>query len=196
MSKAKVESIAASQFIHLIESGQYKKKKKIESFLEQSKAYLSDYFSSWEGKRHEFRNQNMVAKFVAKKVNETDHSGLIDELLCYVRHDVVFPLLQLDSKAIREDGENESLKSYLLPKTFYVRPTLNKVGKRKVGQYDFLFGGQSDEELIAEIRDMAMKHKQLESNYEDFKSIAEHCSMLQEKKKVQTPYGSVSLIAH
>lgn len=192
MTKKEQTALAAREFIHLIESGNYQEMKRLESFLKQAKTQMREMLSDSEGKRHEFRDLNMVAKFVPKKVFETDHSSIIEELLCYVRHDVVFPLISLDARQIKEE-QYDQLKDYLLPQTYYVRPTLNKIGKQKVGKFDFLFGGQSEEELITEIGTCSLKHKELEDLYSDFKLKIQSCPVFKVKKKVTTPYGSISL---
>ena len=196
MTNQKQAALSASEFISFIESGDYKKMKQTEVFLKQAKGCLREMLTEWEGKRHEFKDLNMVAKFVPKKVFETDHSGLIEELLCYVQHDFISPLIRLEPKAIKENEIYETLREYLLPKTFYVRPTLNKVGKMEVSLHDYIFGGQTEKELIAEIKETSLQYKQHETHYEHFKTLVQNCPVLQAKKKVATPYGSVSLIPH
>lgn len=184
----------AAEFIELIETGIYKKLKDTETFLKQAKEELRGNLESYEGKRHEFKALNMVAKFVPKNQWETNHAGMIDELLCYVHPEIAFSVIRLDAKRIKEDCISDLLKPYLLPSTYYVRPTLNKKGKNVIGKIDYFFGGQSLEELVAEIKMTNLEHKKYQELYDEFKRKALDCTTLQEQRKVSTPYGSISLL--
>lgn len=196
MTKIKDESIAATKFIELIESGTYQNLKQTEIFLEQAKQELRQMLEPYETKRHEFKEINMVAKFVRKCQWETNHAGLIEELLCYVRPEYALSVIQLDTKLLKEKKALEQLTPYQLPTSFYVKPALNKSGKEKIKTYDYLFGGQDEKQLIEEIRDVTHEHEQLKKKYDRFKRIAGDCPVLKAHKKVTTPYGSISLIAN
>ncbi|MFP7442542.1 MULTISPECIES: hypothetical protein [Bacillus] len=192
---------AAAAFINLIESGTYQKLKQQETFLDQSKEALRGMLYHYEGKRHEFKEINYVAKFVRKNVWQTNHAGLIEELLCYVQPNIAAKAIQLDVKKIKEANEegcnvHHLLTPYQNPDTYYLRPTLNKHGKRQIRTHDYLFGGQSIEELVTEIRDNTVTFKAYAEEYEHFKKAAEQCPVLKEKYKVTTPYGSVSLLSN
>ena len=186
--------LSSSVFESFIEKGTYQKMKEKENFLKQSKAYLREIFEPSAEKRHEFKN-GMVAKFVSKNVYETNHSSLIEELFCYLSPEFVFPLIKLDDKQLKEQNLLEELIPFQLPPKYYVRPTLNKVGKSKIIIVDYLFGGQTEEELMEEIRNTNDELKLIKDEYNSLlKSQIINCPVLRDKKKVSTKYGSISLI--
>ncbi|MDQ0271225.1 hypothetical protein [Cytobacillus purgationiresistens] len=186
-------SVSEASFINLIESGKYKELKQTEIFISQAKEHLRSSLNEWEGKRHAFPNLNMVAKFVPQKKWETNHASLIEDLFCYVKPEYIFPLISFNKKATDEQSYID-IKPFIEEPTFFVKSTLNKVGKKSLMTNDYLFGGQSIEELITEIRDSSIQYRSLKEAYEEFKRSAESCSVLNSKKKVPTPFGSVSLI--
>jgi hypothetical protein len=183
---------AAEGFINLMESGIYERMKQNKMFLDQSKSYLRSVLEPYETKRHVFKDLNWVAKFVPKKIWKINQAGLIEDLFCYVNPDIALSVLNLDAKSL--EGDEMDLDTYLLPKSFYVRPTLNKSGKSYVRLHDYLFGGQTIEELVAEIRFSSLEGAKYQEVYSRFKEKSLHCSLLKEKRKINTPYGSVSLI--
>lgn len=190
--KKTLNTSAAKELIHLIESGTYEKMKQNKTLLEQSKAYLRDLLEPYPAKRHEFKELNWVAKFIPKKIWETDNERLIEDLLCYIKPEIALSVIKLDTKRIKSGGVK--LDAYLLPKSHYVRPTLNKFGKSKVKLTDFLFGAQTEVEMVAEIKACSFEEKKYEEIYNHFKESSNRCSVLLEQRKVTTPYGSVSLI--
>ncbi|WP_264739537.1 hypothetical protein [Cytobacillus firmus] len=147
-----------------------------------------------EGKRHEFKNLNWVAKFVAKNIWVTNHSGIIEELLCYVQPDIAFSVMKLDSKSIKDDNQVGLLKPYTIPTTSFIKPALNKKGKSFIDNRDYLFGGQCEEELLSEIMAVTKELQTYQIRYEDFRKSCLRCPDLRERKKVTTPYGSISLL--
>ncbi|WP_028393918.1 hypothetical protein [Bacillus cihuensis] len=192
--KVEKELLPSEKLEVFITSSEYNLLKQNTSFLKQAKKHLREQFSHYEGKRHEFKDINMLAKFVPVKVYETDHKGLIQELLCYVRPDVIFPLIQLSG--IKEEDKDlpfNSLK-YTFPKTYYVKPFFNKIGKIYNQTTDYLFGGQTTEQLLEEIKDSSSTLKSLEEKYDNLKNYAITCSAFNEKNKILTSFGSLSKI--
>lgn len=185
--------LAASEFIRLIESGAYRELKKTESLLKGAKENLRKKLEHSPSKRHEFPTANMVAKFVPKKVWEIDHVSLIEELFCYLRPEHVLSIVRLD-KSLLTDDLKEMLSKYQLPAHYYVRPTLNKVGKELVGKFDYQFDQVEEKELAAMIGVLSQRFKKLEENHEKIKNTIMRCPELQSKKKITTPYGSISLL--
>ena len=191
-----VEKNALFDFELYVREGKYQEMKQKEDFLKQAKNYLRLEFETFEGKRHVFKSINMVAKFVTKEVRKTNHSGLIADALDYVRLESLVPLLSLNHKAIVHDELEKEVAPYLLPTTYYVKPTLNKVGKSYVRKSEYLFGGQSPIELLAEIRAVTEELKRLETEYETLKESLSLIPKLKEKKKLSSSVGSVSYIAN
>lgn len=194
LNEQRRDNNASAAFIELIESRTYQRLKQAETFLKQAKEALRFMLEPHEGKRHEFKNLNWVAKFVAKSIWETDHNGIIEELLCYVQPEIAFSLIKLDVKSLKEDNQVDMLNPFILPTTSYIRPTLNKKGKSFTVNKDYLFGGQSVEELVAEILTVTEELQKHQERYEDFKKSCLSCPDLRERKKVTTPYGSISLL--
>lgn len=183
-------------FESFVTEGDYKLMKQHEAFLKQSKAYLEEELKTSNNKRHEFPNVNMVAKFVAKEIRNTNEEGLIEDIFDYVKPELALPLFTLDSKKMKDESVDIVAKPYLLPATYYVRPYLNKIGKQHVNLKDYLFGGQTLEQLVTEIYTVTKSYKKTVSEYEKVKdSLFDYLDQV-EMKKVTTKVGSVSRIAH
>lgn len=193
-----VEKTAIEEFEEYVREGKYEKMKVREAFLKQAKLHLREEFEVLPGKRHVFQDINMVVKFVTKEIRETNHSSLIADALDYMRLDALVPLLSLNHKAIQSDELDKELAPYLLPTTYYVKPTLNKIGSSFVKKPDYLFGGQSPAELLQEVNSVRTELERLENEYERLKeSLALQLQLIEsEKKKLSSSVGSVSYIAN
>lgn len=190
------ELLPLRDFELYVQEGKYQEMKKLESFLKQAKDYLRGALHSLPGKRHEFKSINMVAKFVTEEVKETNHSGFITDALDYVRLEALLPLLSLNHDAIKRDELEKEIAPYLLPTTYYVRPTLNKAGKTYVQPTDYLFGGQSHLELLAEIKAVTEELDVVTKEYETLKESLHSLPQLKKKKKLSTSVGSISYLAN
>ncbi|MEK5149111.1 hypothetical protein MKX53_19190 [Psychrobacillus sp. FSL K6-4615] len=179
-----------------IKEGQYREMKQREHFLEEAKLFLRKEFDQLPGKRYVFDEINMVVKYVTKEKRITDHSAIIMDLFDYVKPDMAISLISLDVKKMNNENKAELAAPFLLPPTYYVRPTLNKKGKSYTQKVDTLFGGQSYEDLLQEIQ---REHKKLETNqreYESLKVQLEQIPKLIKDKKIKTSIGSVSYLPH
>lgn len=179
-----------------VKEGHYREMKQREHFLKQAKQFLRTEFDQLPGKRFVFNEINMVVKYVTKEKRKTNHMGLITDLFDYVKPEMALPLISLDSKKMANENKTELAASFLLPQTYYVRPTLNKMGKSYTQKVDTLFGGQSIEELLKEIQ---LESKKLEANqveYERLKEQLEQMPNLIKDKKVKTSIGSISYLPH
>ena len=183
-------------FETFVTSGGYQTMKQHEAFLKQAKAHLREELKPLPGKRHLYPELNMVAKFVARKVQTTDHEKLIEDLFDYVKPELVLPILSLDGKRMKEVDMSADAAPFLLPPTYYVRPTLNKFGKRFTGVRDYLFGGQSKEELLTEIQMVTKKREASEEEYNQLKERLYLHAESEKTKQISTSIGSVSRIAH
>lgn len=186
-------SEAIAHFIQFVEKGTYGEKKNAENFLKDAKSELKELLYAYDGRRFEFEKAGMVAKFVAKEIREVNHEQLIRDISDYILEDHLHHVLEVDLHKITED-QKEDLTQFYLPATYYVRPTLNKAGKCHIKPKDILFGGQSELELVTEIRDVSAQLKQYEEEYEQLKTLLAADSVLQEKGKIKTPIGSLSYL--
>lgn len=189
-------SIPVTDFEKLVTSGAYQSMKQGEAFLKEAKAHLREELFSLSGKRHEFPEINMVAKFVAKKIQRTDHEGIIEELLDYVKPEVALSLLSLDQTALKKENQLAPILPFQDNDTYYVRPYLNKAGKQYVSLHESLFGGQSREQLVREIKMASTFQKKMVATYDDIKARLSKQKELVEQKKVKTTVGSLSYIAN
>lgn len=183
-------------FEQFIKEGKYLAIKQREHFLEEAKSFLKCEFENLPGKRHVFKDINMVVKFVTKEIRNTNHHGLITELFDYVKPEMALPLLSLDKKKLKAENKDELAAPFLLPTTYYIKPTLNKKGKAFVQKVDTLFGGQTYEELLFEINEVSTELTLLQNEYEEMKAELEKIVELTEKKKLKTSVGSISYLTH
>lgn len=115
-------------FVEFVQEGHYSEKKNAESFLKESKNELRQLLYAYEGKRFEFEKAGMVAKYIMKEVREIDQVRLMLDLSDYIMEGHLHHVVEVDVKKITED-QKEDLTQFYLPATYYVRPSLNKVGK-------------------------------------------------------------------
>lgn len=188
-------SNTVQSFLEFIQKGHYSKKKNAESFLKEAKDELRQLLYAYEGKRFEFEKVGMVAKYVTKEVREINQEQLILDLSDYILEEHLHHVLEVDPKKLTED-QKEDLSQFYLPATYYVRPTLNKVGKTYTEPQDILFGGQSEIELVTEIRNVSAHFKRLDAEYDRLKAEWSKDADLIKKKKLKTPVGSLSYLPH
>lgn len=182
-------------FLEFVQEGHYSKKKNAEAFLKDAKNELRQLLYAYEGRRFEFKKVGMVAKYVAKEVREIDQQQLMLDLADYILEDHLHHVVEMDLKKVTED-QKEDLQQFYLPATYYVSPTLNKVGKSFMKPQEILFGGQSEVELITEIRDVSAHLKRLDAEYDLLKAEWAKDGNLIEKKKLMTTIGSLSYLAN
>ena len=188
-------NVPTTAFEAFVKEGKYNIMKQQEAFLKQAKGHLRTELEQYSIKRHEFPEQNMVAKFVAKEIRETDQTGLLNDLFDYVRAESSLSLISIDPKLVKESDVVEMFEPFRLPSTSYVRPYLNKVGKSFLDTQDYLFGGQSIDELLLEIKEVDLKHKKSLDEYEKVKRLFDHKDY-EKLLKFKTTVGSMSRIAH
>lgn len=183
------------RFVRFVDSGSYGEMKNAEQFLECAKEELRSMLYEQDGKRFEFPEAGMVARFTVKSVREINQEQLIEDLSDYLHEEQLLEVLEIDKKKLTPELIKE-LDPFLLPATYYAKPTLNKVGKGFRRQEDVLFGGQSELELISEIRDVAAHLKRYKEEYEDIRSQLMADAKLREAKKIKTKVGSISYVPH
>jgi len=85
----------------LLENRFYQRMKMAEDNTKAIKKTLRAQLESHESKRHEFKKHNLVAKFVAKKVANTDYAAL-NEFLNDLG--LLVPTVKLNHKDIKSDA--------------------------------------------------------------------------------------------
>lgn len=120
-------SLAAELMERFMEEGKYpllnQQKGKIDKLTTSVRKKLEES----EVKRHEFSEFNMVGKFIAKKVYETDYIALNEYL-----YDIglLLQVAEIDNNAI--DGNVlyfDMIQDFKLSDSFYIKPNFNKAGK-------------------------------------------------------------------
>jgi hypothetical protein len=177
----------------LLENRFYQRMKMAEDNTKAIKNTLREQLESHESKRHEFKNHNLVAKFVAKKVANTDYERL-NEFLNDIG--LLVPTVKLNHKDIKKDALLlDAFSPYQLEQKYKLHIAFNKEGKL-IKQYPTEnFEDKNINELIESYTSWNMDHKRLVDEYEKTKLEMLACPVLQKEKKVSHKYGSVSKVA-
>ncbi|WP_209124508.1 hypothetical protein [Alkalihalobacillus sp. BA299] len=185
--------VAGSIMEDLLENRFYQRMKMAEDNTKAIKKTLREQLESHESKRHEFKNHNLVAKFVAKKVANTDYEGL-NEFLNDIG--LLVPTVKLNHKDIKKDALLlDAFSPYQLEQKYKLHIAFNKEGKL-IKQYPTQsFEEQCINELIDSYSNWNSEHKRLVTQYEETKIELLACPILKKEKKVSHKYGSVSRVA-
>lgn len=183
------------QFECFLLDGHYGRMKATAAFLDAAKAELRQLLEGQPERRIEYSDLGMVAKFVPKPVSQVNQQQLIEDLSDYVWTGELHPLIQLDPKKL-SDSQKEELAGFLLPAAYYAKPSLNKKGKAYVQIPDILFGGQSEEELVAEIRNVTFQKEGYSKRYEEIKEALLNDLSLRREKKIKRDWCSFSYVEH
>lgn len=170
-----------------LESGKYSEMKDIEGFLEQSKEHIHTMYRQSEQRRHLFKDIDMLIKFVPVPTYSVDHPKLIDSLEDYLSDTYLSKLLSLDTKKLKKDDLIEDMQPFIVKQKPFLRLALNKHGKSMVSKNDYLFGGQSIEEMLLEYRSMKLHLETISTDYKEMMS-----DFLRKTSKSQkTKYGTL-----
>lgn len=197
-------SVAAGLMEKFIEDGNYPLLKQSEGKVKKLTTSVKGRLESSELKRHVFENYNMVGKFIAKKIYETDYIALNEYL-----YDIglLLQVAEIDNKAIQgNELYFDMIQDFKLPDTFYIKPNFNKAGK-EITKGTTPFEVSDDLHLDALVKEIAIlkpKIKELDYQYEKLKRklmrLPEIELMQSLSKDLRVPiphkYGSLSLIAN
>jgi hypothetical protein len=200
MAKKKVEkSVVAELMEGFIEEGTYPKLKRTEAKIDILTTSIKQRLQSSEVKRHEFSKYNLVGRFIAKKVYETEIIGLNEYLkdLGLLLH-----VVEIDNNKMKTNELYlDMITPFVLDKSYFIKPNFNKAGK--------LMNQLTDYEVTEEwkIQDMAKElsilkplEKSLINDYEKLKwqllnSEEMKKLMLQEQRSpIPHRFGSISLM--
>lgn len=177
-----------AKFIDFLISGRYNDMKVTEGFLEQSKEFLLSIYQHSSEKRHVFHDIGMVIKFVPKPSYQINQPLLIDSLEDYLSDTYLAKVLSLDHSVLKRDDQLSGLQPFIQKQTAFLRPAFNKVGKGFYAKKDFLFGGQSIEEMLLEYRFMK---QQLDLMTTDYKNIMA-AILPHVQDSIKTEYGTIA----
>ncbi|MFT9496318.1 MULTISPECIES: hypothetical protein [Bacillota] len=196
--------VAAKMMESFIESGQYshlmQTKKKIKLLTEAMKQRLE----SSEVKRHEFEKYQLVGRFIAKKVYETDIIKLNEYLFDL---GLLLPVIEIDNKKIQENILYwDMIKDFQLEDTFYLKPNFNKVGKalNNISRNFEVTERWSLEDMARTLSLLKPQAKTYSNNYEKLKrqisklDEIERIKRLPKEERFPIPhkYGSLSVLAN
>lgn len=199
-------SYAAQLMEAFIHDGNYKSLKAADADLKSVKKSFHDKLKDSEISRHEFKEQNIVCKFVRKEIYHTNYK----ELNKYIQENYgwLSQVAKLDMTSIKKEAELlKKINPFQDPPTFYVKPSLNKVGKERVKFRTTNFDNGDLESLGNVFLRLHTIDKECKLDYEVLKKDMMKCTIVQEliqtddpkhikelKKQMSHSYGSVSVI--
>ncbi|QCJ45448.1 V-type ATPase 116kDa subunit family protein (plasmid) [Bacillus sp. S3] len=204
-TQKKVKKSAAAELMEkFIEDGKYPELKQSEVKIKRLTTSVKEKLEKSDSKRHEFKEFDMVGRFTAKKVYETDYIGLNEYL-----YDVglLLQVVEIDNKAIQSNElYMDMIQDFKLPDTFYLKPNFNKVGKElnKIPSSFEIAEHWCINDLVKELAILKPKVKQLNSEYDHLKRrllrLPEFQNLITNPKLIREPiphkFGSLSLIAN
>lgn len=190
---------AAELFVEFFQAGHYPQMKSLEHQMKGNKKknqlgivdVLREKLEARENKRHEFKDFNVVAKFVAKSVYDVNQRGINEYLHEY--YGLFLPIAKIDYTKAKKEGKLDIIKPFIQYTPYSVVPYFNKHGKLEMPNNDFSCKSVND--LVKTWRKLKMEHQQLEQSYETLKKQMEKCPVLQKARKLEHKFGSLSLKA-
>lgn len=183
---------AALDFREFVVEGFYAKKGQYEKNTIAAKAMLRDRLHSSDQKRHEYTELGWVAKFMPKQRRAIDHAAIIEELLCYIKSEALSQTITFNKKRMDADGATSFVENYMYPPTYYIKATLNKLGKQFGDAILEDYNGVSEMDLIRSIEFNTTRKKELEERHT--KLLVPFRTM--EEQKFNLDIGSISKIAN
>lgn len=198
------KSVAAELMEKFIDDGKYPELKQAEGKIKKLTSSVKQRLETSELKRHVFKDFNLVGRFTAKKIYETDYIKLNEYL-----YDIglLLQVSEIDNKAIQTNElYMDMIKDFKLPETFYVKPNFNKLGK-ELNKVPASFEITDQWEINDMVRQLAIlkpQVKELTKEYERLKQILmrlpeiEHLSSLPKHQRESIPFkfGSLSLVSN
>ncbi|WP_077303306.1 hypothetical protein [Virgibacillus pantothenticus] len=186
---------AADLMEQFIEDGIYYEKKYVETKLKDNKKALKNILIASDMKRHEYKNLNMVAKFIPRMIYEWDEKGVIEYLIDYLVPEVYIDCLTIDHKKIASiKNWNEMSKPFRQKASNHIKLNFNTTGKQllKIDLEDHQT--KDEQKLLVEIKVLQKKNQFLVDDFHMLKEKMVQCNQLKEKRKLPCKYGSVSLV--
>ncbi|KZE67923.1 hypothetical protein AWM68_17265 [Fictibacillus phosphorivorans] len=200
-AKKQIISTAAEMMEQFIEEGTYPHLKQSEEKVKRLTSSMRKRLEQSESKRHEFKDFNLVGRFTAKKIYQTDYISLNEYLYDL---GLLLHVVEIDNKSIQENELYlDMIQDFKLEDTFFVKPNFNKLGKSLNALPEEYFI-PDDCELTRLARDILILKPQIKDfknqydklkwkllQLDDFKKLK---SLPKEKRKpIPHKYGSLSL---
>ncbi|MDE3840974.1 hypothetical protein C0966_17045 (plasmid) [Bacillus methanolicus] len=195
------QSVAAEMMEKFIEDGTYPELKQTKEKIKKLTSSMRERLESSETKRHEFSEFNLVGRFTAKKIYETDYIGLNEYLydLGLLLHVVEIDNKKLQSNVLYFD----MIQDFKLEDTYYVKPNFNKIG-RELNKLPNTFEITDQWNLTDMARDLAILKPRVKILTNEYEMLMRKMLKLpefeklktipkQSRKPVQHKYGSLSL---
>lgn len=171
----------------------YQRMKMAETHTTSIKSEIRKNLESSEQKRHEYKEHNLVAKFVSKKVFDTDYLGLNEFL---DDRGLLVPVVKFNHKEIKKDPLLlDVFAPYQISGNYKLHIAFNKEGK-KIKEFPTKeFDGLAMNDLFHSFSTWDSEHKRLVSEYESVKLEMLACPLFEQEKKISHKYGSLSKVA-
>ncbi|MBO0961405.1 hypothetical protein J1P26_16995 [Neobacillus sp. MM2021_6] len=182
---------AGERMEEFIESGSYKHLKIVSSEKEAINKNIYQHLIDSESKRHEIGN-NLVAKFIPKKIYHYDYPGLNEYL--YDRG-LLQKLIKLSSSDLKKNQQMLDLfEPFADTPSYYTKPSFNKVGREFVKIEE-----HPDLQLTLEEASTRKRHNMIclrkaQKEYETLKREMGFCQKLIAEGKMNHKYGSITRV--
>lgn len=202
--KKEITSVAAQMFENFIEEGNYPQLKQTEKKVQLLTSSMKKRLEYSESKRHEFERYQLVGRFVAKKIYETDTVSLNEYLndLGLLLH-----VVEIDNKKIQENMlYMDMIQDFKKQDTFSIKPSFNKIGKT-LGTLPKTFEVTDQWSLTDMARTLSILKPQVKALTNRYEKLKRELSKLQEIQKmmflpkekrttIAHKYGSLSVVAN
>lgn len=174
-----------------IEFGYYHQLKALEKENDRLNHNIHQHLFHAEAKRHEIGN-HLVAKFITKNIYDYDLIGLNEFL--YDRG-LLQNLIRLSSSNFKKNQELLDLfETHSLKPSYFLKPSLNKVGKELLKMEEPPVRQFSLEEASRRKRETITNLRTARNEYEKLKKQMEQCQWLIAEGKVTHKYGSITMV--
>jgi hypothetical protein len=203
-SKKKVSSVAAQMFENFIEEGNYPHLKQTEKKIQLLTSSMKERLKSSESKRHEFEKYQLVGRFVAKKIYETDTVSLNEYL-----HDLglLLHVVEIDNKKIQDNELYfDMIQDFKQKETLFLKPNFNKVGKslnklpgtfEVTDQWSLNDMARTLSILKPQVKAFTNRYEQLKWNLTKLQEVQSMMRLPKEERtSIPHKYGSLSVLAN
>jgi hypothetical protein len=196
-------SVATQMFENFIEEGTYPQLKQSEKKVELLTSSMKKRLLTSESKRHEFEKHQLVGRFVAKRIYETDTVSLNEYLFDL---GLLLHVVEIDNKKIQENMLYlDMIQDFKLQDTYFIKPSFNKLGKTLGAITDFEVTDQWSLDDMAEnmsilkpqVKALSNEYEKLKWNLMKLMEIQQMVRLPKEKRTtIPHKYGSLSVVAN
>lgn len=202
--KKELPSEAANMMETFIDDGKYPHLKQTEKKIKLLTSSMKERLESSESKRHVFDKYQMVGRFVAKKIYETDTVSLNEYLYDL---GLLLHVVEIDNKKIQENELYlDMIQDFKLRETYFLKPNFNKAGKN-LGHLSNTYTVTDQWSLDDMSRTLSILKPQLKTLNQQYESVKRQIMNLKEiqsmmflpkeqRKPIPHKYGSLSILAN